>query len=178
MTEAQTTERLVLRRWREADRLPFRQINADARVMEFFPAPLAADESDALVERAERQFERHGFGPFAAELRGDGSFLGFIGLSVPAFDAPFMPAVEIGWRIAASHWGKGLAAEGAREVVRYGFEELGLAGIVSFTTEGNIRSRRVMEKLGMTHDPAEDFEHPGLAEGHRLRRHVLYRLRA
>ena len=96
MTGELTTERLVLRRWRAADRLPFRQMNADARVMEFMPTPLAAEESDAVVDRAERHFERHGFGPFAAELRGDGRFLGFIGLSVPAFDAPFMPAVEIG----------------------------------------------------------------------------------
>jgi RimJ/RimL family protein N-acetyltransferase len=151
-------------------------INADPRVMEFMPKALTAEESDALADRAELHFERNGFGPFAAELRQNGAFLGFIGLSIPRFDAPFMPAVEIGWRLAAEYWGQGLATEGAREALGYGFEELGLSGVVSFTTEANIRSRRVMEKLGMTHDAVDDFEHPSLPEGHPLRHHVLYRI--
>jgi RimJ/RimL family protein N-acetyltransferase len=151
-------------------------MNADPRVMEFMPGLLTPEASDALVDRAELHFERNGFGPFAAELRQSGAFLGFIGLSIPRFDAPFMPAVEIGWRLAADFWGQGLATEGAREVLRYGFEELGLSGVVSFTSDENIRSRRVMEKLGMTHHPDDDFEHPGLPDGHPLRHHVLYRL--
>lgn len=144
--------------------------------MEFMPGLLTQAESDAMIERIEGHFEQHGFGLLAAELRQSGEFAGFIGLSTPAFDAPFMPAVEIGWRLGAEYWGRGLATEGAREVLRYGFEELGLSGVVSFTTMTNIRSRRVMEKLGMTHDPVDDFEYPRLPEGHPLRRHVLYRI--
>lgn len=176
MRDTIRTERLLLRRWREADRLPFQAMNADPRVMEFMPSLLSATESDALVDRAQAHFERHSFGPFAVELRDELTFAGFIGLSIPAFDAPFMPAVEVGWRLAFDCWGRGLATEGARAVVRNGFEELGLESIVSFTVFENLRSRRVMEKIGMTHDPRDDFDHPGLPEGHPLRRHVLYRL--
>jgi len=171
-----STERLVLRRWREADREPFARLNADPRVMEFMPNPLSRDESDLLVERIEAHFLKHGFGLCAAELRRDGSFIGFVGLAAPAFECAFTPCVEIGWRLAADHWGQGLATEGAREMVRYAFEVVGLDALVSFTASGNSRSRRVMEKLGMTHDPAEDFDHPNLPGGHPLRQHVLYRL--
>ena len=170
------TQRLLLRRWRDSDRLPFHAMNADPRVMEFMPARLSPGDSDALIVRAERHFERHGFGPFAVELPDELTFAGFIGLSVPAFDAPFMPAVEVGWRLAFDCWGRGLATEGARALVRYGFEVLGLDSVVSFTVPENLRSRRVMERIGMTHDPRDDFDHPLLPEGHPLRRHVLYRL--
>jgi len=176
MLESLRTERLVLRRWRESDRLPFRAMNADARVMEHFPAPLSPAESDALMARAEAHFAQHGFGPFAAELRETSEFIGFIGLSVPAFDAPFMPAVEIGWRLAFEHWGKGLASEGARAALAFGFGELNLEEVVSFTVPANLRSRRVMERLGMTRDPTDDFDHPNLPPDHPLRRHVLYRI--
>lgn len=176
MSETLTTERLLLRRWRDEDRLPFQRINADPRVMELMPSQLTPKASDDLIAHIEAHFRRHGFGPFAAELRADGSFLGYVGLYVPAFDAPFMPAVEIGWRLSAEHWGRGLATEGARAVVHHAFGELGLDSLVSFTVPDNLRSRRVMEKLGMIHDPQDDFDHPGLAEGHPLRRHVLYRL--
>ncbi|MGC1201585.1 MAG: GNAT family N-acetyltransferase [Candidatus Acidiferrales bacterium] len=169
------TDHLLLRRWRDSDRVPFQAMNADPRVMEFMPAQLSPEESDALIARAENHFDRRGFGPFAVELLADATFIGFIGLSVPNFDAPFMPAVEIGWRLAFDCWGRGLATEGARAVANYGFEELGLDSIVSFTVPANLRSRRVMEKIGMTHDPRNDFDHPRLPEGHRLRRHVLYR---
>ena len=176
MADELTTGWLILRRWREADRAPFRALNADPRVMEFMPGLLTPEASDALMDRAELHFVCNGFGPFAAELLQNGAFLGFIGLSIPRFDAPFMPAVEIGWRLAADYWGQGLATEGAREVLRFGFDDLGLSSVVSFTTDSNTRSRRVMETLGMTHDPADDFEHPDLPEGHLLRHHVLYRL--
>lgn len=172
-----TTERLILRRWREADRKAFARMNADLRVMEFFPDPLSREESDLLMDRIEAHFEQHGFGLYAMELHHDGSFIGYVGLAVPTFQAAFTPCVEIGWRLAADYWGWGLATEGAREMVRYAFEDLRLDALVSFTVPGNIRSRRVMAKLGMTHDPAEDFDHPNLPEGHALRRHVLYRLR-
>jgi RimJ/RimL family protein N-acetyltransferase len=170
------TDRLLLRRWRDSDRLPFRAMNADPRVMEFMPSLLSAAESDALFDRAQAHFDRHGFGPFAAELLENRSFIGFIGLSIPNFEAHFMPAVEIGWRLAFDCWGRGLATEGARAVVRYGFEEPGLDNFVSFTVPANLRSRRVMEKIGMTHNLRDDFDHPRLPEGHPMRRHVLYRL--
>lgn len=171
------TERLVLRRWQETDRLPFQRLNADPRVMEFFPEPLTADASDALFDRIQAHIDRHGFGPFATELVETGAFLGFTGLFVPEFDAHFTPAVEIGWRLAFESWGKGLATEGARAALDYGFNTLGMEHIVSFTVPANQRSRRVMEKLGMTHDSREDFDHPNLPDGHPLRRHVLYRIK-
>jgi RimJ/RimL family protein N-acetyltransferase len=176
MTESLETERLILRQWRESDRQPFRELNADARVMEFLPGLLSPAASDEMMDRIQQSFQLRGFGLFAAELRADQSFLGFIGLSVPGFNAHFMPAVEIGWRIAARHWGSGLATEGAREVLQFAFESAGLDSVVSFTVPANIRSIRVMEKLGMTHDAADDFDHPRLPPGHALRRHVLYRL--
>ena len=146
MRDTITTGRLLLRRWRDSDRLPFQAMNADLRVMEFMPSLLSPDESDALVDRAQAHFDRHGYGPFAAELLEDHSFIGFIGLSIPNFDAPFMPAVEVGWRLAFDCWGRGLATEGARATVRYAFSELGLDSLVSFTVPENLRSRRVMEK--------------------------------
>jgi RimJ/RimL family protein N-acetyltransferase len=176
MTENLTTDRLILRRWREADREPFQAINDDPRVMEFFPAVLTPRESEEAIVRIEQHFERHGFGLYAAELIETRAFIGFVGLSVPTFEAPFMPAVEIGWRLAYAHWGRGLATEGAHAVVRHAFETLELRGLVSFTSTANLRSRRVMESIGMTHDTAADFDHPGLPEGHPLRRHLLYRL--
>jgi len=161
-----TTERLILRRWGESDREPFARMNADPRVMEFFAERLSRQGSDALVDRAEAHFREHGFGPCAAEFRGDRTFIGFIGLSIPSFQTHFTPCVEIGWRLAANYWGQGLATEGARAAVRYGFETLGLQEIDSFTVPANARSRRVMEKLGMTYNPADEFEHPMLPEGH------------
>ena len=176
MRDELRTERLFLRRWRDSDRIPFQQMNADPRVMEFMPEPLTADASDALFDRAQEHFNRHGFGPFAVELVETIAFIGFIGLSVPAFGAHFMPAVEIGWRLSFDHWGRGLATEGARAVLDHGFVTLKLSGVVAFTVPANVRSRRVMEKLGMAHDPADDFDHPRLPEGHPLRRHVLYRI--
>jgi len=171
------TERLVLRRWREEDRQPFAAMNADPAVMEHFPAPLSRSESERFVDRIERAFEVDGFGLWAVEVRSSGAFAGFVGLARPGFEAAFTPAVELGWRLARPFWGLGLATEGARAALAYGFEVVGLEEIVSFTAVGNARSRRVMERLGMTHDPAEDFDHPALAEGSPLRRHVLYRLR-
>jgi len=169
------TERLLLREWRDADREPFARMNADPRVMEFFPGTLTPEESNFMIERGRQHFARHGFGWWAAELRATGQFIGFVGLGVPSFEAHFTPCVEIGWRLIPAYWNRGLATEGARESLRYGFEELGLREIVAFTATANTRSRRVMEKLGMRHDPADDFEHPRIAEGHPLRRHVLYR---
>jgi RimJ/RimL family protein N-acetyltransferase len=171
------THRLVLRRWQRADRGAFASMSADPAVMEFYPSLLSREESEVMVDRIETHFSLHDFGPWACELRAAGEFIGYIGLVVPRFVAAFTPCVEIGWRLASRYWGKGLATEGARAVVRYAFEVLRLDELVSFTVPNNTRSRRVMEKLGMTHDPADDFDHPLLSEGHNLRRHVLYRLR-
>jgi RimJ/RimL family protein N-acetyltransferase len=170
------TARLILRRWRDSDREPFQALNADPRVMEFFPALLTAEETDQAIARIARHFAQHGFGLYAAELIETEAFIGYVGLSVPAFEAPFMPAIEIGWRLAFDYWGRGLATEGARAVVRHAFETLRLPGLVSFTALANLRSRRVMENIGMVHDSDGDFDHPGLPEGLRLRRLVLYRI--
>ena len=171
------TERLILRRWHEADREPFARLNADARVMRFFPKMLSRAESDLLIDKIDAHFKKHDFGMWAVELRTDHALAGFIGLNVPSFDAPFTPCVEIGWRMVPELWGQGLATEGASAVVRHAFESIGLAEIVAFTVPANHASRRVMEKLGMTNDPRDDFDHPQIPEGHPLRRHVLYRLR-
>lgn len=175
MMPSLTTARLLLRPWKESDRQPFRSLNADPQVMAFMPALLTRESSDLLMDRIKKHFQEHNVGLFAAEIRQSQTFIGFIGLSTPSFTAPFMPAYEIGWRLDSRYWGQGLATEGAREVLRFGTEDLGLGSVASFTVPANMRSRRVMERLGMTHDPRDDFDHPNLPEGHPLRRHVLYR---
>lgn len=152
------TDRLLLRLWEKRDRVPFAQLNSDPLVMEFMPGCLSSEESDLLADRIENHFRTHDFGLYAAELRKERSFIGYVGLAVPGFKAHFTPCVEIGWRLSADHWGHGLATEGARAVVHHAFDPLGFASLVSFTVPGNLRSRRVMEKIGMTHDPSDDFD--------------------
>lgn len=169
------TARLRLRMWLPADREPFAKLNADPRVMEYLGGVLSRAESDAAVDRIEDHFEKHGFGHFAIELRETGAFIGAIGPAMVAFEAHFTPCVEIGWRLGFEYWGRGFATEAARAVLQYCDETLHLREVVAFTVPANFRSRRVMEKVGMTHDPADDFDHPNLPEGHPLRRHVLYR---
>lgn len=176
MTTLQT-DRLLLRRWRPQDRAPFAAMNADPAVMEHFPAPLTRAESDALVDRLEAGFDVGPYGLWALERRADGAFLGFTGLLDVSFDAPFTPAVEVGWRLPAFAWGHGYASEAARASLAYGFDVLGLPEIVSFTAKRNTRSIAVMERIGMTRDPTGDFDHPRIAAGHPLRPHVLYRVR-
>ena len=171
------TERLLLRAWRDEDREPFAALNADPVVMEHFPKTQTRAESDLGVDGIVAHFARHGFGLWAVEVVGGAPFIGFIGLSVPGFDAPFMPCVEVGWRLARSAWGHGYATEGALASLRFGFEEVGLDEIVSFTSTRNERSQRVMQRLGMTRDPADDFDHPRIPAGSPIRRHVLYRIR-
>ncbi len=171
------TPRLKLRRWVPNDREAFAAVNADPRVVEFLPNALTRDESDAVADRIAAHFEQHGFGLWAVELPGVAPFIGFIGLSTPRFDAPFTPCIEIGWRLAADFWNRGYATEGARAALAFGWNALKLNEIVSLTVPANQRSRRVMEKLGMTHDPRDDFDHPLLPAGHQLQRHVLYRIR-
>ena len=170
------TERLRMRRWRTADRIPFAALNADPEVMKHFPARLTRAESDASAGRIEAGFATHGFGLWALEVIATGKFIGFTGLSVPRFEAGFTPAVEVGWRLARPAWGHGYATEAARRAVTAGFADFGLAEVVSFTATTNLRSQAVMRRIGMTHDPADDFDHPALPAGHPLRRHVLFRI--
>lgn len=170
------TPRLLLRRWREADLDPYTAMNADARVMEYFPRLLTKEDSAQHIARLEAHFEENNFGILAAELKATGELIGFVGMQRVPFEAHFTPAVEIGWRIAYPHWGQGYATEGALEVLRDGFERLQLAEVVALTATGNLRSRRVMEKLGMTRNPQDDFENPRVEVGHWLRPHVAYRI--
>ncbi|MGO4257447.1 GNAT family N-acetyltransferase [Marmoricola sp. RAF53] len=169
------TERLVLRQWREQDRDPFAALNADPRVMEFFPACPTRAESDALIDRHRALLAAGEPGLFAVEVAATGTFIGFVGLAVPRFEAAFTPCVEIGWRLARDAWGHGYASEAARTVLTHAFEDLGLPEVVSFTAAVNLRSRAVMERIGLTRDPADDFDHPLLAPDSPLLRHVLYR---
>jgi RimJ/RimL family protein N-acetyltransferase len=144
--------------------------------MEFFPSRLSRVESDALADRIQEHFREQGFGLWAIEIPDVAPFIGFAGLTVPRFSARFTPCVEVGWRLAFEHWGRGYATEAARVALAYGFGSLALSEVVSFTSTGNHRSRAVMERLGMRRDPADDFDHPALPESHPLRRHVLYRI--
>ena len=170
------TARLVLRPWQEADRAPFAAMNADPDVMEHFPEVWTPAVSDARIDRFRVDAARQGFGMFAVEDRTTRTFVGMVGLDVPAWDAPFMPAVEIGWRLARPWWGQGIAEEAARDVISWAFGTLRLPRIVSFTAPANARSWRLMERIGMTREGI--FEHPALPKGHSLRTHVLYALDA
>jgi ribosomal-protein-alanine N-acetyltransferase len=168
---------LVLRQWRTEDREAFAAMNADPVVMRHFPATLTREQSDALVDRIASGFAAHAYGLWAVEVPDVAPFAGFIGLMDVPFEAHFTPAVEVGWRLARAHWGKGYAPEGAAAALDYAFGPVGLPAVVSITTPANLPSRRVMEKLGMHRDPADDFDHPRVVEA-ALRRSVLYRLTA
>lgn len=170
------TQRLILRRWKPSDSESFHKMNSDPAVMEFLPKLLSREESDGMITRIEDHFERHGFGWWALEQKETGTLVGFTGLAVPNFEAPFIPCVEVGWRLAKAYWGFGYATEAANAALQFGFTQAGLDEIVSFTVPSNRPSIAVMERLRMKRDPKEDFEHPKLTEGHPLRRHVLYRL--
>ena len=170
------TERLLLRDWTDDDAVPFAAINADPRVMEFFPGLLSRAESDALMDWIRGGMARDRYSQYAVEEKSSKAFIGFIGIAPIHFEAHFTPAIEVGWRLARSAWGNGYATEGARAALAQAFGPLGLTDLVSITTEWNRPSRRVMEKIGMTRDPADDFDHPLIGLGHKLRRHVLYRI--
>jgi RimJ/RimL family protein N-acetyltransferase len=169
------TERLLLRQWQEADLEPFAQLNADPEVMTHFPSLLTRERSDALARDISDSIEEQGWGLWAVEVVDGPSFIGFVGLNEPRFEAHFIPAVEVGWRLGREHWGYGYATEAARAAVDFGFGELGLDEIVAMVAPANARSRAVAERLGMTRNPADDFDHPRIPEGP-LQRHVLYRL--
>ena len=169
------TSRLLLRPWRDADLPAYAALNADEQVRRWFPGTLTRARSDDEAARLQRHTEAHGFGFWAVEVPGAAPFIGVVGLKWVSFAAPFAPAVEAGWRLAREHWGKGYAAEAAEAALAHGFGPLGLAEIVAFAVPDNLASRRVMERVGMRHDPAGDFDHPAVPEGHPFRRHVLYR---
>ena len=170
------TERLLLRRWRDTDREPFARMNADPEVMRHFVGPLTREQSDGFAGRIERQFEERGYGPWAVEIPGEAAFIGYVGLLYHTFPAHFTPAVEIGWRLDRPFWGRGYATEAARATLADGFGRAVLQEIVSFTSTLNLQSIAVMKRIGMTHNPADDFDHPNVPEGNPLRRHVLYRI--
>ncbi len=170
-----TTKRLLLRQWGDSDREPFAHMNADPRVMEFFPSLMTRQESNAFADRCQSLLLQRGWGLWAVERWDNGEFIGFVGLHVPTHDLPFNPCVEIGWRLAFAHWGQGFATEAAHSALALGFQRLELEEIVSFTSLKNLRSRAVMERLGMR-DAQAPFDHPAVAQESGLRRHCLYRL--
>jgi RimJ/RimL family protein N-acetyltransferase len=171
------TSQLVLRPWRDEDIADFAEMSADPVVMEYLlPLSERGLSADTWVARKRAHWEEHGFGQWVVELPGEASFIGVVGLETVSYDAHFTPAVEVAWRLVRAYWGRGYATEAAKAALDYGFGEVGLGEIVALTVPANQRSRRVMERLGMTRSPQDDFDHPRLPEGP-LRRHVLYRLR-
>lgn len=173
-----TTERLLLRGWDDEATQALLALSTDPDVMRHFPALASEDQIRGLVRRQQANLDAGRPGLYAVEVLGTGRCIGFVGLSTPSFQAPFTPCVEIGWRLARHAWGHGYATEAARAALAHGFDTLRLPEIVSFTAALNVPSIAVMRRLGMRTDPADDFDHPSVPEGHRLRRHVLYRLTA
>lgn len=174
---ALATTRLLLRRWTDADREPFAALSSDPVVMRYFPSTHSRVRCHAFVDHVEAGFEAEGFGMWALEVKADEAFAGFTGIWRLPDSNPHAGAVEVGWRLARAHWRRGYATEAARAAIAYGFDEVGLDEIVSMTSVANTPSRAVMERVGMLHDPAEDFDHPAVPADSPLVRHVLYRLR-
>lgn len=172
------TERLILRHWQENDLESFARLNADPRVMEYFPSVKTFEESSKEYEAILEHFRKYGYGWWAVSEKNKTNFIGFIGLRYIDFPASFTPSVEIAWRLAYDYWRKGYATEGANASLEYGFEVLKLPEIISFTSVPNIRSQAVMERIGMHHDSQDDFDHPKLSKEHKLSRHVLYRIKS
>ncbi len=170
-----TTNRLLLRQWQDPDLAPFAALNADPDVMRYFPERLTRRQSDELATKIRAAIDRKGWGLWAVEVVAGPSFIGFVGLDPARFEAHFTPAVEVGWRLARPYWRNGYATEAAGTALNFGFEQLGVPEIVSFTAAINDRSIQVMRRLGMRHDPADDFDHPNVPHG-QLCHHVLYRI--
>ncbi|MCE5295221.1 MAG: GNAT family N-acetyltransferase [Chlamydiales bacterium] len=171
-----TTERLLLRQWRQSDLEPFAKLNADPRVREFFPSVQTREQSDNSAKILLENIAKYGYGLWAVSLKDTDEFIGFIGIQDIPFESHFTPAVEIGWRLSHEYWGKGYATEGAKAVLEYAFNELHMPEIVALTSIHNKPSQNVMQKIGMHHDPKDDFDHPRVEDGHWLKRHVLYRM--
>ncbi len=174
-----TTPRLLMRQWRETDKVAFARMNADPEVMEHFPSVMTTEQSDGLVDRMHTHLEEHGWGLWAVEVRASDEFIGFVGVWPIGFD-PFRQREqrEIGWRLQRSAWGHGYASEAASAALEYAFTDLGWPEVVSFTAVRNVRSQAVMERIGMVRDPSSDFDHPSVPEGHPVRPHVVYRIAA
>jgi RimJ/RimL family protein N-acetyltransferase len=170
------TRRCILRQWKDADLAPWAAMNADPAVRRYFPNLLDTEQAAAEAGRCREAIAQRGWGMWALEIPGEFSFAGFVGLNVPHYDAPFVPALEIGWRLARTAWGRGLASEAARAALDFAFARLQAQEVIAITVPGNEASRRVMQRLGMVHDPAGEFDHPRIQAGHPLRRHVLYRV--
>lgn len=170
------SKRLILREWLIDDLKPFAALNQDIRVMEYYPSLLSESETADFIQRITHQIQKYGYGLFACTLKENNAFIGYVGLNIPSIEAHFTPCVEIGWRLAFEYWGHGYATEAAKLILAKGFNEWGLPEIVSYTTVENFRSRRVMERLGMTHKSEDDFRHPNLPLDHPLSLHVLYRI--
>ena len=169
------TDRLLLRQWRDEDLPHLVAMNREPSVMEFVGPILSDDQSKAMMERSRQSWNERGYGRFAVEVPGVADVIGFIGLAATRFESHFTPCVEIGWRLSSRYWGHGYATEGAKAVMDHAIRVLGLSEIVSFTAAANLRSRRVMEKIGLRRDPTDDFEHPNFSPGDPLKPCVLYR---
>lgn len=171
------TDRLIIRQWLDSDRSTFRELNGDPENMEFFPFTFNNEQSDEFIDKTIDYIDHHGFGLFAVEIKETSEFIGFIGLMRPTFQAHFTPCTEIGWRLHKRFWGHGYATEAASHVLDFAFHTLKLEEVVSFTSTFNLPSIKVMQRIGMVHDPNGDFDHPRVENGHKLKRHVLYRKR-
>ncbi|WP_373998763.1 GNAT family N-acetyltransferase [Bdellovibrio bacteriovorus] len=171
------TPRLILRLWKPEDIDPFHALCSDPEVMEYFPSTLSKEETIAFIERLKANQKKDGYSFMACERKDTGEFVGFVGLSYFTHPTHFSPCVEVGWRLAKKHWGHGFAPEAARAVIDYAFGSLKASEVVAMTAVDNWKSRRVMEKIGMTYNSADDFDHPKVADGHPLKRHVLYRIK-
>jgi len=170
------TDRLILRTWNDSDLQPMCALNQDPKVMEYFPGLQGLEATKNLIVRINNHFEKHGYTLYATERKDSGEFIGFIGLFIPYFEAHFTPATEIGWRLSSKHWGQGFATEGAKAILDFAFRELKIPEIVSFTAQGNAKSIRVMQKIGLLSNSDDDFDHPKLDDASPLKQHVLYRL--
>lgn len=171
------TKRLILRQWKNEDLIPFAKMNSDPKVMEFFPSVLTKEKSDEIAKKIQKELSEKEYGFWAVEEKKTKKFIGFVGLHLPEFSSHFTPCIEIGWRLAYEFWGQGFAFEAAEAVLKYAFSTLHLSEIVAFTAKTNLRSRKLMEKLEMSHDEKDDFDHPKIPKNHPLSLHVLYRIK-
>jgi ribosomal-protein-alanine N-acetyltransferase len=171
------TERLILRQWKESDRDVFAELNQNPENLLFFPNTLTRKQSDDFINKTIQLIDNNGYGLFAVELKETSEFIGFTGLATPSFEAHFTPCTEVGWRLHKNYWGKGYATEAAKSVLNFAFNKLYLGEVVSFTSLLNTPSINVMKRIGMTHDPSRDFEHPRIEKGHKLRPHTFYQIK-
>lgn len=171
------TDRLILRSWRAEDLEPFYNLCADPVVMEYFPALLSREEAQAMIDRMVTNQKNDGYSFMPCVRKDTGQMIGFVGLSYFTKPTHFSPCVEVGWRLDKDHWGLGFAPEAAKACLHYAFDILKVPEVIAMTAVPNLKSRKVMEKIGMTYNPSDDFDHPSVDDGHWLKRHVLYRIK-